>query len=102
MPIFHAVEPRNGMPMKSYTKDNAVVTHPYGCRFISYNRIVADYNPSRNELTLYDDLWDFSNTTRKYFKRFINEFTDYSYLDKQQFLKIIKLENPNLFTKEAL
>lgn len=62
-----------------------------GVTFQSYKSGIAtilDVTPKI--LLLYDDMWDYSNTTRKYFKQFINEYTPFNYVDKQQWLKEIK------------
>lgn len=55
--------------------------------FISYDQIICKYNDDNGELLLYSGLWDCSNTTRKYFKAFINSYTRYEYKSKQDFLK---------------
>ena len=40
-------------------------------------------------LHLNSDMWDYSNTTRKYFKKFINDFTNLTYDTKAKFLSLI-------------
>ena len=61
--------------------------------FQSYETTIARWVEQTKELLLYGNMWDYSNTTRKYFKQFVNEETKYSYLDKQDFLKKIELIN---------
>jgi len=41
------------------------------------------------ELTIYSD-WDYSKTTLKYLKQFINEETSFTYENKAQFEKLMK------------
>ena len=48
-----------------------------------------------DELVLEGDTWDYSNTTRKYFKQFINEETSFHYENKAQWLKEIE-NNKNI------
>ena len=75
----------------SYTKDNFVVPLKYNVvRFYSYGRIIADWDNTTKVLIIYDDTWDYSNTTRRYFKQFINEYTDYEYEDKKKFEKLLR------------
>lgn len=61
--------------------------------FQSYDTRICIYK--NNKLYLYSDMWDYSNTTRKYFKQFVNEYTNFKYEDKQQWLKEIK-QNENI------
>ena len=46
-----------------------------------------------NILALKGEMWDYSSTTRKYFKQFINEETPFTYENKAQWLK--EIENNN-------
>lgn len=66
--------------------------------FQSYDSIIATVK-DKTVITLnFKDkkpLWDYSNTTRKHFKLFVNEYTAYKYIDKTQFIKLIK-ENENI------
>jgi hypothetical protein len=43
-----------------------------------------------DKLVLNGNMWDYSNTTRKYFKQFINEETRFHYENKAQWLKEIQ------------
>lgn len=57
--------------------------------FQSYNSLVAHLMKD-NHLFLDGDTWDYSTTTRRHFKAFINEYTPYTYEDKAQWLKEIE------------
>lgn len=56
----------------------------------SYNSFVGAYNKEDNTLHLDRYVWDYSNTIRKYFKQFINNYTCFKYDTKAQFLKFIE------------
>lgn len=75
------------------TVDNKQVT------FISYGTTIADYDIQNRILYLYGDMWDYSNTTRKYFKKFINYFTQFTYIDKKQFVKELECKNSKVIIK---
>lgn len=66
------------------TKNNMV-------EFISYNTLIARYNMKTSTLTLNLDWWDYSNTTRKYFKQFINSYTSLEYTTKKDFVNTYKI-----------
>ena len=55
--------------------------------FQSYSSLICVYCPSTKELLLNASKWDYSKTTIKHFKMFINEWTCYNYDDKAQFIK---------------
>lgn len=57
--------------------------------FYSYDTLIAIYENENCTLYLKDSMWDYSNTTRKYFKQFIEEYTTKEYGTKQKFLKEI-------------
>jgi hypothetical protein len=61
--------------------------------FQSYDSVVCDWNGTT--LYLYGDVRDYSNTTRKYFKSFLEEETSINYKSRQHFLKEIET-NPNI------
>ena len=67
--------------------------------FQSYNKTIArTYYSEMLDTTMLElngDWWDYTNTTRKYFKQFINEETPYTYENKAQWLKEIET-NPNI------
>lgn len=63
--------------------------------FFSYDSLIAEYimkNDDLPKLNLIGDIWDFSNTTRKYFAKYVNEYTCFTYKDKKNFLKLIENE----------
>lgn len=53
--------------------------------FQSYQSIIAE--SIDGELTIIYNDWDYSKTTIKWFKKFVNEFTKDTYETKQQFIK---------------
>ena len=57
--------------------------------FQSYQSKIATYNKVDKTLKLYGTVWDYSNTTRKHFKTFINDFTCFGYDNKSQFIQSI-------------
>lgn len=57
--------------------------------FQSYDSKIATLKRP-NTLVLEGFMWDYSNTTRKYFKRFINDFTGFYYDNKAQWVKEIE------------
>ena len=63
--------------------------------FQSYTSDICYIVYQFNTLRLFGNMWDYSYTTRKYFKQFINEFTPYTYETKAQWEKEIK-ENDNI------
>lgn len=65
--------------------------------FQSYKSPVAtlERRGSEETLILHGNTWDYSNTTRKHFKLFINEHTHFRYEDKKQWLKEIA-QNPQV------
>ena len=64
--------------------------------FQSYNSFIAMFNFMDKEyLSLNGDMWDYSNTTRRHFKSFINEHTSFEYVNKAQWLKEIE-NNKNI------
>ena len=62
--------------------------------FQSYDSQILDYYENNNNLVVYPE-WDYSKTTMRYVKQFINEETCYTYEDKKQFKKLIT-ENDNI------
>lgn len=60
--------------------------------FISYDTLIARYNLNTNKLTLNMNWWDYSKTTRTYFKEFINSYCNgYHYEDKKTFVNDYKI-----------
>lgn len=68
--------------------------------FQSYESTIATLERvgSVETLILNGSMWDYSNTTRKHFKLFINENTHFKYEDKAQWLKEIA-QNPQVVTQ---
>lgn len=58
--------------------------------FQSYNSLVAVFDADTDILYVSWHYWDYSKTTLKHFKMFVNEWTTYQYVNKQQFLNEIK------------
>lgn len=68
--------------------------------FQSYYSLICIYCPSTKEMLLNNSKWDYSKTTLKHLKIFINEWTCYNYENKAQFMKqylFNKCENITLF-----
>ena len=61
--------------------------------FQSYKSKIATYNHANKELTLYGYMWDYSNTTRKHFSSFVNDFTCFQYDNKKAFEILIKSDS---------
>ena len=78
-------------------KNQFIIYSDSGTTFQSYESPICKVFGQMGEqkLILYGNVWDYSNTTRKYFKAFINEETPFSYVDKQQFLREIE-QNENI------
>ena len=58
--------------------------------FQSYKSVVCEWNRIKEVLYLYGSVWDYSATTRKYFKEFVNSETSLNYENKQKWLKEIE------------
>lgn len=70
-----------------------IITDSHRKIFQSYETIICRFYKfefNKDYLALYNDMWDYSNTTRKYFKKFINEETPFHYENKAQWLKEIE------------
>lgn len=65
-----------------------VLEHDGEIVFISYDAPIAKYSEVTGELVV-SDSWSYSNTTTKYFKQFINNFTDFTYNNKAEFENLI-------------
>tara|TARA_R100000152_G_C6732127_1_gene156680 strand:- start:691 stop:978 length:288 start_codon:yes stop_codon:yes gene_type:complete len=66
--VHNLISSRSGRPVANQyeiiTKDNYI--------FQSYNSIIAKVNRKNNQITLDDYYWDYSATTLKYLKQFLN------------------------------
>ncbi len=81
------------MNIKQFHNANQfIIYHDEYISFHSYESLICTYskNDIKTRLILFDNLWDYSNTTRKHFKLFINELTHFNYVDKKQWLKEIE------------
>ena len=58
--------------------------------FQSYRSLVAVYDTQDDILYVSWQYWDYSKTTSKHFKIFVNEYTPFTYDSKAQFIKEIK------------
>lgn len=58
----------------------------------SYDSYICEYNRLTNVLKLNSNMWDYSNTTRKYFKKFLEEYTDIPYVTKNKFMERVSLD----------
>lgn len=58
--------------------------------FQSYKELIALYDVSSNTLYISWRYWDYSKTTLKHLKAFVNEQTPFEYQNKAQFINLIK------------
>ena len=63
--------------------------------FQSYRTVIAIYNAVTKELYLNYHYWDYSKTTSKHLKIFVNEYTPYNYNNKKDFTGVI-INNKNI------
>lgn len=63
--------------------------------FQSYRSLIAIYYHEGKKLSVNWQKWDYSKTTSKHLKMFINEYTSFRYDSKLQFLKEIQ-NNKNI------
>lgn len=61
-------------------------------RFYSYNSLISEYHKESKKLVL-TYLWDFSQTTLKQLKNFVNNYTCFNYENKKQFEQEIEKNN---------
>lgn len=61
--------------------------------FQSYATLIAYYCSYEDKLYINWSMWDYSKTTLKHLKIFINEYTKFNYENKQQFLKFLLNDN---------
>lgn len=61
--------------------------------FQSYKTLIAIYDYSNNELYINWSMWDYSKTTMKHLKVFVNRYTTFKYENKSQFMKEITNNN---------
>lgn len=68
--------------------------------FQSYKTLIAVYTTTpeyKHDLIISWQYWDYSKTTLKHLKLFVNQYTDYEYESKQQFLSVLKSGKVILF-----
>ena len=81
-------------PVRIFGTHSCIVPRDRGVlRYVSYGLVIADYDATTGDLTLYEDNWTYSRTTMKYFSKFINEHTSYTYESKAKFEKVIREES---------
>ena len=56
----------------------------------SYNCEIAIYSEISKRLAISQDFWDYSQTTLKHLKHFVNTYTPFNYETKQQFKALIE------------
>lgn len=69
-----------------YYNDNVKDVHLVA--FQSYNTLIAILKGG--VLFVNWSYWDYSKTTLKHFKKFVNEYTPFNYENKQQFINLIR------------
>lgn len=66
--------------------------------FFSYDQKIAEYSENTGVIEV-GSLWDYSKTTLKYFKKFIDDYTNMDYLSKGQFEKLLSNDNQDYIVK---
>ena len=83
-----------------YNKNQYVITYYDNgvlyWAFQSYQSLIAIYSPTTKEMAINWSKFDYSKTTSKHLKLFINEYTCYKYETLKQFTGFIKSNN-NIF-----
>lgn len=76
---------------KSYFLNNnhVVIDRADRVELYSYESFICYYDKENNTLHI-NNMWDYSNTTRKYFKKFVNDYTCFTYDSKARFLRLIE------------
>lgn len=69
--------------------------------FQSYESIIAVWN-YKTQILILGRRWDYSNTTSKYLKRFINNYTTFNYDNKKQLEKLIKENNAIIYDEKLI
>lgn len=68
--------------------------------FQSYATLIAIYVKEENKLYINWSMFDYSKTTLKHLKMFVNEYTPYTYENKQQFINLINSGKVKTFANE--
>jgi hypothetical protein len=85
----------------SMVANQFIIRHREYIYFQSYKSVIARYNRISYQL-LITNLWDYSRTTLKYFSRFINEYTFYSYDYKAAFEVLIMDDNEDIHIVKSI
>ena len=70
-------------------KNQFVINYDDVVVFQSYRTLIAVWSYSEHKLYINWCYWDYSKTTMKHLKIFINDYTSMRYENKQQFMKFI-------------
>ena len=70
-------------------QEQIVVTVGNLRKFISYDTDIAYYNIDTEQLDVTGD-WEYSNTTMKYFKQFMEDYTMHDYVSAKNFRQELK------------
>lgn len=81
--------------VEQLAKNQFMVSIDNQMSFKSYDSNIAEYDKVNGTLYLYGEMWNYSNTTRKYFKQFLETYTNIVYGTKKDFIKQIQ-ENKNI------
>ena len=65
--------------------------------FQSYSTLICIYNSETKQMVVNWRYWDYSKTTLKHFKIFVNTFTQYEFINKLQFIRELR-NNPLIET----
>lgn len=87
-----------------YNKNQFIIDHKRKKYFQSYDSLICifdEYNKKGKHLILIDNMWDYSNTTRKHFKLFINEYTYFRYQDKKSWLRFLEMKPKSVIIKDS-
>lgn len=85
------LENQKNMTIIKETSDTNAVKYT----LFSYNALIATYYSNDHYLEL-TSKWNYSQTTLKHFKYFINEFTCFIYDTKKEFEKVIEKNNDKI------
>lgn len=75
------------MKMHENKNNMAILENEDERYLISYDTTICKFDCTTKKLYLNTFKWDYSQTTLKHLKHFINQYTDYEYINKQQFEK---------------
>jgi len=86
--------------MKIHTlgKNQIVIEKDGEYTFFSYDTKIAEYSANCGVIEV-GSKWDYSKTTLKHFKQFIDNFTNMDYLSKGQFYVLLNGDNQDYIIK---